>query len=173
MGIFKSKYSWRGGFAYKVPASTVGTALESIEARDGNVTSQSFLEYSRPEDSATHSLFEWDDSIAAEKYRLRQAGAIINQLEVKLEYKDAPPQETEIEIVPVKAFMNVAAKAPTETGVFVNAVTVQSEKEYRSAVLKNALGDLKAFQKKYSNFKEFSKVIAAITEVEKDLNNAC
>lgn len=172
MGIFKSKYSWRGGFAYKVPASTVGTALESIEARDGNVTSQSFLEYSRPEDSATHSMFEWDDTIAAEKYRLRQAGAIINQLEVKIEYEEDPVLETEIKIVPVKAFMNVAAKAPTETGVFINAITVQTEEEYRRAVIKNAIGDLRAFQKKYSNFKEFSKVFAAIKEAEKDLNSA-
>ena len=172
MGIFKSKYSWRGGFAYKVPASTVGTALESIEARDGNVTSQRFLEYSRPEDSATHSMFEWDDTIAAEKYRLRQAGAIINQLEVKIEYEEDPVRETEIKIVPVKAFMNVAAKAPTETGVFINAITVQTEEEYRRAVIKNALGDLRAFQKKYSNFKEFSKVFAAIKEAEKDLNSA-
>ena len=103
MGLFKSKYSWRGGFAYKVPASTVGSALESIEARDGNVTSQSFLEYSRPEDSATHSMFEWDDTIAAEKYRLRQAGAIINQLEVKIEFENSPTHEAEIKVAPIKA----------------------------------------------------------------------
>ena len=172
MGLFKSKYSWRGGFAYKVPASTVGSALESIEARYGSVTSQSFLEYSRPEESETHSMFEWDDTIAAEKYRLRQAGAIINQLEVKLEIEESQTRETDIKIVPVKAFMNVAAKAPTEAGVFVNAVKVQSEEEYRKTVLNNALGDLRAFQKKYSNFKEFSKVLSAIAEVEKDLNNA-
>lgn len=166
MGIFKSKYSWRGGFAYKVPASTVGTALESIEARDGNVTSQSFLEYSRPEDSATHSMFEWDDTIAAEKYRLRQAGAIINQLEVKLEFENSPTHEAEIKVVPIKAFMNVSAKAPTEAGVFVNAVAVQQEDEYRNTVLQNALSELRAFQRKYSNFSEFSKVFDAIKEIE-------
>lgn len=166
MGIFKSKYSWRGGFAYKVPASTVGTALESIEARDGSVTSQSFLEYSRPEDSATHSMFEWDDTIAAEKYRLRQAGAIINQLEVKLEFENSPAQGAEIKVVPIKAFMNVSAKAPTEAGVFINAVTVQQEDEYRNTVLQNALSELRAFQRKYSNFSEFSKVFDAIKEIE-------
>lgn len=166
MGIFKSKYSWRGGFAYKVPASTVGTALESIEARDGSVTSQSFLEYSRPEDSATHSMFEWDDTIAAEKYRLRQAGAIINQLEVKLEFENSPAQGAEIKVVPIKAFMNVSAKAPTEAGVFVNAVAVQQEDEYRNTVLQNALSELRAFQRKYSNFSEFSKVFDAIKEIE-------
>lgn len=166
MGLFKSKYSWRGGFAYKVPASIVGTALESIEARDGSVTSQSFLEYSRPEESETHSMFEWDDTIAAEKYRLRQAGAIINQLEVKLEFENSPTHEAEIKVVPIKAFMNVSAKAPTEAGVFVNAVTVQQEDEYRKTVLQNALSELRAFQRKYSNFSEFSKVFDAIKEIE-------
>lgn len=166
MGLFKSKYSWRGGFAYKVPASTVGSALESIEARDGKVTSQSFLEYSRPEDSATHSMFEWDDTIAAEKYRLRQAGAIINQLEVKLEFENSPTHEAEIKVVPIKAFMNVSAKAPTEAGVFINAVTVQQEDEYRKTVLQNALSELRAFQRKYANFSEFSKVFDAIKEIE-------
>jgi len=166
MGIFKSKYSWRGGFAYKVPASTVGSALESIEARDGSVTSQSFLEYSRPGESETHSMFEWDDTIAAEKYRLRQAGAIINQLEVKLEFENSPTHEAEIKVVPIKAFMNVSAKAPTEAGVFVNAVAVQQEDEYRNTVLQNALSELRAFQRKYSNFSEFSKVFDAIKEIE-------
>lgn len=166
MGLFKSKYSWRGGFAYKVPASIVGTALESIEARDGNVTSQSFLEYSRPEESETHSMFEWDDTIAAEKYRLRQAGAIINQLEVKLEFENSPTHEAEIKVVPIKAFMNVSAKAPTEAGVFINAVTVQQEDEYRKTVLQNALSELRAFQRKYANFSEFSKVFDAIKEIE-------
>lgn len=149
-----------------MPASTVGTVLESIEARDGNVTSQSFLEYSRPEDSATHSMFEWDDSIAAEKYRLRQAGAIINQLEVKLVFENSPTHEAEIKVVPIKAFMNVSAKAPTEAGVFINAVTVQQEDEYRKTVLQNALSELRAFQRKYSNFSEFSKVFDAIKEIE-------
>ena len=165
MGIFKSKYSWRGGFAYKVPASTVGSALESIEAMDGKVTSQSFLEYSRPEESETHSMFEWDDTIAAEKYRLRQAGAIINQLEVKLEFENSPAHEAEIKVVPIKAFMNVSAKAPTEAGVFINAVTVQQKDEYRNTVLQNALSELRAFQRKYANFSEFSKVFDAIKEI--------
>ena len=177
MAAFESKkFSWRSGYSYMVPAETVGNVLEDIEKRDGVVTSESFLDYSRPEDSVTHELFEWDDSIAAEKYRKRQATQIINQLEVHIVCEERPGEESSMEIEPLvvttNAYMNVVRKAPTEQAVFVNAVAAYNDGKLWKQVMRNAVSEMKAFHRKYSRYKEFAKICEAITETEKELTVA-
>lgn len=172
MAAFESKkFSWRSGYSYKVSADTVGGVLEDIEKRDGVVTSESFLDYSRPEDSSTHGLFEWDDSIAAEKYRKRQATQIINQLEVQIVYEESLQDEAQVEVIPivVSAYVNVRKKAPKEPAAFVNVIAAQEDKELWTQVMRNAIVEMNTFSRKYSRYKEFAKVCKAIAETEKEL----
>ena len=63
--VYEKKYSWRAGKS--VSAQVAGEVMEMIEKRDGELTKEAFLEESRPEDSPTHGLFEWDDAVASEK----------------------------------------------------------------------------------------------------------
>lgn len=170
MAAFESKkYSYRSGYSYKVPAQTVGKALESIEEKEGKVTSASFLEYSRPETSDTHSMFEWNDSIAAEKYRLRQSAAIIGQIEVEIQYIDTPQEASEIQITPVPAFVNVAGKSTRASATFVNVIAAHEDSALWKQVMQNALGELNTFKRKYARYKEFAKVISAIEELERSV----
>lgn len=170
MAAFESKkYSYRSGYSYKVPAHVVGKALESIEEKEGKVTSASFLEYSRPETSETHSMFEWDDSIAAEKYRLRQSAAIIGQIEVEIQYIDTQQEASEIQITPVPAFVNVAGKSTRASATFANVVTAHEDSALWKQVMQNALGELNTFKRKYARYKEFAKVISAIEELERSV----
>ena len=83
MPAYTNKYSYRNGFNFKVSAQVVGDTLEEI-AKTGEITSAKFLDVSRPEDAPTHNLFEWDDSTAAERYRLQQATIAINSIEVQI-----------------------------------------------------------------------------------------
>ena len=50
------------------------------EIGENKVTPQEVLEKARDENSELHKCFEWNDSVAAEKYRLQQARAIIINL---------------------------------------------------------------------------------------------
>ena len=86
--VFQSKYAW-GGIKYSVSADTVGAVLEDIEQQNGTVSKELFLDASRSEDSPTHGMFEWDDSIAGEKWRLDQARKIICSLSLKIEHRGA------------------------------------------------------------------------------------
>ena len=83
MPAFTNKYSYRSGYRFKVPAQVVGETLEGL-AQTGELTSARFLEASRPENAPTHNMFEWDDSVAAERYRLQQATVAINSVEVQI-----------------------------------------------------------------------------------------
>lgn len=171
VSAFESKYSWKKGYQFKVSADTVGEVLNRIEKEEGKVTKESFLDYSRNENSETHEMFEWNDSVAAEKYRLRQAGKIISQLEVTIVHEDIHPREIEAEIevndepIKISAFVNIAPKAPTAGATYYNVKRAMSDTDTRKQVLRNALFELQAFERKYKNFTEFAELFEVIERV--------
>ena len=160
MPAFNNKYSYKNGFSFSVPAQIVGETLEKISQKE-TVTAESFLKESRPKESPTHSLFEWDDKIAAEKYRLRQATTIINQIQVEVIVK-----ENKNTSVNAPAFVNVIPKATGTKGIFVSFTDAMNNEEMRKTVLKNAISELIAFKNKYNNYQELAGVIDAINKLK-------
>lgn len=136
---------------YSVPAEVVGKHFEKLEETEGCLTSKNVLESARPEDSPIHNIFEWDDSVAAEQYRLVQATKLICNLTVEVETEDKP--------IECRAFMDVSeAKA----GSFVNVQSAFQVEETRDIVLRRALNELIAFKTKYKNLMELKEVIEVI-----------
>ena len=151
------KYSYRHG---KVGASaqTVGETLERIEKRDGVVTKEAFLEESRPENSPTHNMFEWDDTVAAEKYRLEQSRMIIADVVVTVERESKPRK--------VAGYVNVTLGKHNKAEY--NSIGVAMEDtEKRKAVLSNAFDELKTFENKYSEYQELAGVFAEAHRAER------
>ena len=184
MSAFESrKYSWRSGFSYGCSPQIVGEVLETIEERDGKVTPEAFLEESRPEDAETHKMFEWNDAIAAEKYRLDKAQRIIGGLtytmvidedvHTKVTLVDEKDVVTVNEsIKPYKAWINVSEKGRGRVGspaVLVSFDRAMADKVMRQNALRNALSEVKMYTNKYRHIKEFSKIFTAIDEVEEHL----
>lgn len=181
MAAFESKkYSWKSGYSYSVSAEIVGNVLEKIEQRKGSATSEDFLEYSRNEDAETHEMFEWDDAIAAEKYRLRQSAQIINQLQIEITYEEAQTTDTEIILevpnhtIKTSAFVNVGERysKPTEKATYVNVIDAMKDADKRKQVLKNASASLEAFKQKYKGFKELDRVIIEIDNFQRALEES-
>ena len=156
--VYKRKYSYAVN-AYNVPAEVVGKTLEAIEKRDGTVTKESFLEESRPEESPTHSMFEWNDEVAAEKYRLVQSRTIINNLRVEI-----VPNEGEDPKI-VKAFVDVTDGRQREKARYINFSSALSDDKSRGIVYRNALAELRTFKRKYKGLRELEAVFAAIDEL--------
>lgn len=177
MAAFISKrYSYSTGYNSKVSAQTVGEVLEEIVNSGEAVSSQSFLDASRDEDSPTHGMFEWDDSVAAEKFRLTQASNIICHLECTEEVYESEPTEVELEEKTVEptestyfksAYVNVAKRSCTfQKAEYVPVAVAMSNEDTRRQVLENALVSLKAFERSYSYLNEMSLVIDAIHKTE-------
>lgn len=144
-------------FAYKVPAQVVGEHFEKIEKKFGEVNRENVLESARPKKSPIHELFEWDDSVAAEQYRLTQAGLLITNLDVEIEEADKEPTV-------VRAFMNISESTK---GTFINVNSAFQNGDTREIVLKRALQELQAFKKKYFELSELADVFATISTLEK------
>lgn len=146
------EYSWKVT-GVKCSAQDAGETIEEIEKRDGVVTKESFLEASRPIEAPTHNAFEWNDSVAAEKYRLEQSGHIIRNLCVKI-IKDDKPEK-------VTAYVNIN-KTTADNARYMSLQVALEDDENRSAVLENALNELRLFKRKYETLSELAEVFTAI-----------
>lgn len=147
----KRSYEWNNnGFVPSLDANIVGGVCEHIEETEGGVTKHNFLEFSTPEDSPTHCLFEWDDGIAAHKYRLRQSTSIISCL--RITYINKRKEEAK-----VNAFINVSR--PEKTSVYESIESALSDDVKRSIVLARIQGELDAFVARNSTVEELADIL--------------
>jgi hypothetical protein len=68
--------------------SDIRSELLAIRDANGRLTAPLVVEAARPEDAPLHSQFEWDDGVAAEKYRLTQARHLITSVKVRFVQSD-------------------------------------------------------------------------------------
>lgn len=172
--VISKKYMWRDGYRYKKDANIVGQVLTEIEERDGFVTSESFLEESRPEEAETHDMFEWRDSIAAEKYRLDQARKILLQITYTVVRDEERTGSVELveaqEFKPHSGWVNVSRKGMHGTPAkMVSIELAAQDRTMWKQVLANAVAEMTAATNKYRSFKEFRKVFAELDKVKEEL----
>lgn len=137
---------WRVKGIYKADAQKVAD-----EIGNEKIKPQEMVEKARNEQSELHKCFEWNDTIAAEKYRLQQARTVLSMLVFK------PKTEEE---QPVRIF-----SLTTEKSIYqpTKQFLVQAD-EYQD-LLKRALAELEAFKRKYRTLNELEEVFKAIEEL--------
>ena len=146
-------YEWKPGSRFKVDANTAGTVCKQLEAA-GNLSAKSLLDASRPEDAPLHSEFEWNDSIAAEKFREEQARCIIRHLVVRLDEKPDKP---------IRGFFRITQGEARYT----NVEAILAARDLRSELIRQALAELAAFQRKYGDLAELAEVFEAAANVRR------
>ncbi|MCI8378663.1 MAG: hypothetical protein HFH72_09115 [Lachnospiraceae bacterium] len=139
------KAEWRVKGIYKADAQKVAD-----EIGNDKITPQEMIEKARNEKSELHKCFEWNDTIAAEKYRLQQARNVL----AMLVFKPKTEEEQQVRIFSLT----------TEKSVYqpTKQFLVQSD-EYQD-LLKRALAELETFKRKYSTLNELEEVFKAIEE---------
>jgi hypothetical protein len=148
------KYFWDKR-THCVKADVVGAVFEELEDSFGSVTAENFLNASRPEESPTHKLFEWEDHKAAENYRMHQARVIINDIRIEVVVDEKKMK--------LPAYVNVSRG--DDVAKYQWTPRVFQVEETREIVLARARNELESFMVKYQKFEEFAGVIAAIREV--------
>lgn len=134
---------WRVKGIFKADAQKVYE-----EIGDNKIPLQEMVDRARDENSELHKCFEWNDSIAAEKYRLQQARTILAMLRFK------PKKEGEQSVRVFSLTTEKSTYQPTKQFL------VQAD-EYQD-LLKRALAELEAFKRKYSTLSELEEVFKAI-----------
>ena len=138
-----------------------------IAAQGGMLSPKELIEAARNPRSRLHKYIEWDDAVAAAKYRLVQARAIIRCIQYKV--------KTGKTVVDVPAFMHVINRGTLPKATpgygYTSTPTAVAEIDFEQQVLANALKDLRSFTERYKRYQEvFSTlrpIFEAIAKVEK------
>lgn len=146
-------YQWKPGSHVKLNAQKVGETFEKLES-NGTLTPSAVVDASRRKNAPLHDFFEWDDEIAAEKYRETQASYLIRSIEI---ISHGTP-------TPVRAFVSVTREELPKQS-YMSVERALSIEDTRESVLETALAELRAFERKYAGLKELANVIAAIRQV--------
>lgn len=141
--------SW-GTVVFKADAEKVAHEIESIGDK---VTAQQIVDFAEDENTELHGCFEWDNDIAANRYRCVQARSIVSSLKITILHDDKPAEKTEIRYF-VMPERKCGSYQKTE-------VVIQKPDEYQK-LLANAKAELQAFKKKYKRLGELEEVFEAI-----------
>ena len=68
----------------KTDKSLAHQELEQLVKSNGALSPQLVVDAARHNNSALHSFFEWDDSVAGEKYRIEQARGVIKMFRIEV-----------------------------------------------------------------------------------------
>ena len=139
------KYKWSTASFKNVSADKVGVELEKIE-NEGRLTNASVLEFAKNnENSELNKCFDWDDTVAGEKWRLQQASSILTSISIVIQ------EESQENIV--KAFINIKTK--DDKREFQNVVSVINNDEAYTQLKDKAEKEFISYKQKYEKiFKE-------------------
>ena len=136
---------WKFGNMFKGNAEKIYSEIQSIGEE---ATAKQILDYARDENTELHKCFEWDDSIAAERWRLQQARLIVCNLVYQEPEKHEP---TKIRVM-----------QSTENNTYKPVRLILQNKPEYEQLLNRALAELHAFKERYKNLSELEEILALI-----------
>lgn len=151
-------YKWRTGF-YKTSAEVAAEEMNRLAASN-NLTAKALVDASRPVDAPLHDEFEWDDSIAAEKWREQEARVMIASITVIA--------DENAQAEPVRAFFNIEPSTP----IYEPVQTIVRDSSKSDRLFTQAMEELESFQRKYNSIKEFSKLFLEIDHIRASHNKS-
>ena len=150
------KISWSRGYRAKIKPEVAHTALEKIREKNGNLTAGMVLLEAKKARNPLHKAFEWDDSTAAEEFRLEQARRMLRSIEiVYTELPKTPLRQYEVVTEPAK-------KDSPERKVYKTVEEILEDPTTRDELLGRAIRDAITFRKKYHALSELSQVFAEL-----------
>lgn len=130
------------------PKANAEQCYQEIVSIGETATPKQILDFARNPDAELHKCFEWDDSIAAEHYRLQQARMVVCHLVVVEETNKQEPQK-------FRLLQN------TDEGYKPVKKIFQNKTEYEK-LLERARAELRAFKERYHNLTELEEILALI-----------
>lgn len=155
-----SKYvaAWRSDTESLYKNADAQKVADEIYSLGDNPTTEDILEMAKAERTETHKLIEWDDKVAAGKYRTQQVRGILHNLqmiEIKV-LEDGTEKKVE-DFVPIRAFYHLR-----EESGYRPTVQIIENKDLNEKLLATAKAELNSFMVKYSILTELEPVFEAI-----------
>lgn len=159
-GAGGERYAWRSDSPLGGDAQAVGEELNRIQNRDGGVTAKAVVDEARPEASPLHRYFEWDDSVASEKYREIQGGRVIRNIRVVRTGDEGEP-------VRHIAYLSVT-RSDTGSRAYLPTARVMSEADLRRQAIGEAHAQLAAWRRRFAYLSQYDTVIDEVVSAVAD-----
>jgi len=135
--------------------------LKSLYANYGGLlVPEAIVQHAKNPKSALHNSFEWNDTVAAQKYRLEQARRL---LRVTVEFI-----EVDGTAEPIRVFCSLSQDREGDGG-YRAMVDILNDRQMRAMMLSDALRDIEIFTEKYGRLKELVTIIKAMKKTTKKL----
>ena len=145
-------YQWKSISGIKADPNLAAAQFKALEDTVG-LTPKTLLEANRDAGAVLHDEFEWNDDVAAEKYRVHQAGQIIRMLCVV-------PEVEESGAVPIRAYFPTS-----ENKSYERIDIIVKNKDKYAELLASAYSELKAFQQKYKMLEELAPIFSTMLDL--------
>ena len=138
--------------------------LKKIEIKYGDLRPENILKEAKNEKNPLHEVFEWNDSVAGEKYRLHQARLFVDAIVIK--------HQSGIREIEIRAFHSIiTGEGETTIRAYHFIDDILRDKEMREILLIQALRDLKSWSEKYQELKELVGVIKKANQIIMKFDN--
>ena len=147
---FSYRYKFEG--LHKVSASIAGKICQELSETEDGLTPQNLVNISRDKNHPLHCEFEWNDSIAAEAYRVEQAKQLIRDITI---VHDEEEKKSD------RGFVIT----PGRNHVYVPLNDALSNETWKNNLLEAAKRDMVAFIAKYRRLTELTRVIVPMHDL--------
>lgn len=151
----RKKYSWKS-VGFNANAQKVGEELENIV----DVTNRNVLDYAKNNiNSELHKCFEWDDTVAGEKYRLIQASNLISSISFVIQEEPTKKQ---------KVYFSIKTEEK-DTCKFENIKNILEDDEKYYALCNKAKKELESCKNNYNDLIKKEDLKDIIFEIYKEI----
>lgn len=158
--VFREDEPLRIKAAGKADAQVIGETLDEISKKNGGeLHPKAVVEAARAKKHPLHQHFEWDDTLAAEAYRIDQARNLIRIVRV---------EDVNTEEGTARAFVSIAGKDGTS---YRSMEDVKRSADLQLALLQSAERDLEAFQRRFRELTDVCKVVGQAREMVQSKRN--
>lgn len=176
-------YQFAKGCRLSGNPQVVGECLATIHENQGRLTAPDVVDTARSEESLLHPYFEWDDSAAANEYRLTQARHLIRSVVVV----QSLPSPKCSDPVTVRAFIQVNIPQSAEEtggdcdgdadhsdGKDVEILTLSSYEplsvvvatpSLRRQAVEDILDDIDSLRRKLASIEQFAMLMPTLDEI--------
>lgn len=139
---------------------SVQEELESIRQEgNGVLRPEAVVAFARNPKTALHRYFTWDDTEAANKYRLWQAREVI-RVQVQI---------TNQNVGPIRTYVSLVEDRKGDGGGYRTIDDVMASSIYRRQLLDQARRDMDRFTVKYGQLEQLAQVLKAMREAQEVL----
>lgn len=137
-----------GFYKFKADATKCADEIMEICEELESATPRQILEKAKDSNTELHKCFTWDDSEAAEKWRIEEAKAVVRNLKIVEQEPGKEPEVTQI---------RVFYKTDNQSGYKPCRMILKKTDEYKM-LLERCRSELLAIKKKFENLSEYDEI---------------